>query len=200
MATTTASASPSDPPTTGAFPPLGSDSFQELHDAISKLSVDDSSSRCTGCPCSASSTHPPSSCSDDADVSIEDVERQSVAAVSRPSPRVETIDVAQAFLTADLNQETKPAEGTFTDKPLRAKRLNGSKKRETPKQFVAKLEVLPEGVEPLQPSDRVQEVAVQAVKDKRNRQIPLTELFASQKRVRQDTVRRTTNRSDGRVH
>ena len=100
-----------------------------------------------------------------------------------------------------MRQEVEFAEGTSTDKPVRAKRLNGSKKREVPKQFAAKLlEVLLEGEEPPQASGRIQEVTVQAVKDKRNRQIPLTELFASQKRVRQDTVRRTTNRSDGRVH
>ena len=105
-----------------------------------------------------------------------------MATVNKPSPRVKTIDVSQAFLTADLNQEAELAGGTSTDKPVRAKRLNGSKKRESPKRFVAKLEVLPEGEESLQSSGRVQEVAVQAVKDKRNRQIPLTELFASQKR------------------
>jgi hypothetical protein len=200
VAATTASTSSPAPLLTGAFPPLGPDSFQELQDAISKLSVDDSSPECTGCPCSASSTHPLLSCSDGVDVPIEDVERQAVAAVNEPSPRVKTIDVAQAFLTADLNQEAELAEETSTDKPLRAKRLNGSKKRESPKLFVAKLEILPEGEEPPQSSGRIQEVVVQAVKDKRNRQIPLTELFASQKRVRQDTVRRTTNRSDGRVH
>ena len=87
-----------------------------------------------------------------------------------------------------MRQEVVLDEGTSTDKPVRAKRLNGSKKREAPKQFVAKLEILLEGEEPPQASGRVQEVTVQAVKDKRNRQIPLTytELFASQKRVRQD--------------
>ena len=99
-----------------------------------------------------------------------------------------------------MTPEIELVEGHSTGKPVRAKRLNGSKKREAPKQFVAKLEVLPEGEEPPQASGRVQEVTVQVVKDKRNRQIPLTELFASQKRVRQDTVRRTTNRSDGRIH
>ena len=200
MATTTASTSSPALPLTGAFPPLGPDSFQELQDAISELSVDDSPRRCTGCPCSASSTHPFSQCSADADVLVEDIERQPVATVNELNPRVQTIDVKQAFLTANLNQDIELAEEASTDKPLRAKRLNGSKKRESPKQFVAKLEILPEGEEDPQSSARVQEAAVQAVKDKRNRQIPLTELFASQKRVRQDTVRRTTNRSDGRVH
>ena len=198
MAATTTKTPSSIPGVTGAFPPLGPGSFQELRDAISELSVSDSSPGRTGCPCSTSPARPLSPCPED--IPIEDVERPPEATVNKSVPLVRTLDVSQAFLKADMRHEVELAEGTSTDKPARAKRLNGSKKREAPKQFVAKLEILLEGEEPPQASGRVQEVTIQAIKDKRNRQIPLTELFASQKRVRQDTVRRTTSRSDGRVH